>query len=81
MVVGQHGRWSREVLPAGGAGPDESSQPPDFRFYSGAGSGKLQDILKDGPRKYSLRTPGLVLKVSLVCSVLKFLARSEHYNH
>ncbi|XP_056462371.1 uncharacterized protein cfap92 [Gadus chalcogrammus] len=70
QVVGHQGGWTREVLPSGGSVPDDHSQRPDFRFYRGAGSGKLRDILKDEPRKYSLRTPGLALQPLPALAVL-----------
>ncbi|KAK0154580.1 hypothetical protein N1851_003176 [Merluccius polli] len=76
LPAGEYGRWPSKVLPSRGSPPDDHSQLRDFKCYQGAGSGKFQEILKDEPRKYSLRKPGLALKASLCvrCSPLPALA-------
>ncbi|CAL8336401.1 unnamed protein product [Lota lota] len=72
LVVGEpHGRWPRQLLPAGGLVPDDHSQLPDFKCYRGVVSGKFQDILKDEPMKYSLRKPGLAFKPLPALAVLR----------
>ncbi|KAK2914535.1 hypothetical protein Q8A73_005129 [Channa argus] len=57
----QYSRWLRKLLPG------VSTNPPngpisEFKCHMGGKSETIQDILKDEPKKYSLRKPGLVLK-------------------
>ncbi|XP_036840276.1 uncharacterized protein cfap92 [Oncorhynchus mykiss] len=71
----QYYRWLRKVLPDAGHTPEPNCshvRVPQFSCHmGGADPGKLHDILKDRPMKYSLRKPGLTLKPMPVLSVLQ----------
>ncbi|KAJ3602585.1 hypothetical protein NHX12_030337 [Muraenolepis orangiensis] len=71
---GRDGRWPSKTLPGGSSPQDDQSHSRlvDFKCYLGAGSGRFQEILKDEPRKYSLRKPGLTLKPLPALAVLSW---------
>ncbi|KAK2862636.1 hypothetical protein Q5P01_002169 [Channa striata] len=60
-ATAQYSRWLKKLLPG------VSTNPPngpisEFKCHMGVKSETIQDILKDEPKKYSLRKPGLMLK-------------------
>ncbi|XP_034724363.1 uncharacterized protein cfap92 isoform X2 [Etheostoma cragini] len=58
----QYCRWLKKLLPGGGTNPPGKGSFPEFKCHMGGNSERFQDILKDEPKKYSLREPGMVLK-------------------
>lgn len=58
----QYSRWLKKLLPGSDTNPP-NSLVPQFKCHMGGKSEAIQDILKDEPKKYSLRKPGLRLKV------------------
>ncbi|XP_026162172.1 uncharacterized protein cfap92 [Mastacembelus armatus] len=58
----QYNRWLKKLLPGGNTNPPQTSPISEFRCHMGGNSKTFQDILKDEPKKYSLRKPGLKLK-------------------
>lgn len=60
----QYSRWLKKLLPGGSDGnPPVDASVPEFKCHMKGHSEKIQDLLKDEPKKYSLRKPGMMLKV------------------
>ncbi|XP_026200382.1 uncharacterized protein cfap92 isoform X1 [Anabas testudineus] len=57
----QYSRWLKKLLPGGSTNPPNRPNL-EFKCHMGGKSDTIQDILKDEPKKYSLRKPGLMLK-------------------
>ncbi|CAJ1051855.1 uncharacterized protein cfap92 isoform X2 [Xyrichtys novacula] len=57
----QHSRWLNKLLPDSSTKPPGNTPFPRFKCHMG-NSNRLQDILKDEPKKYSLRRAGMILK-------------------
>ncbi|XP_047438262.1 uncharacterized protein cfap92 [Mugil cephalus] len=57
----QYDRWLKKLLP-GGSDPPADGPVPEFKCHMRGHSERLQDLLKDEPRKYSLRKAGMMLE-------------------
>ncbi|XP_059185278.1 uncharacterized protein cfap92 [Centropristis striata] len=58
----QYCRWLRKLLPGHSSNPPRKGSFPEFKCHMGGNSERTQDILKDEPKKYSLRKPGMMLE-------------------
>nr|XP_046236258.1 uncharacterized protein cfap92 isoform X2 [Scatophagus argus]XP_046236267.1 uncharacterized protein cfap92 isoform X2 [Scatophagus argus]XP_046236274.1 uncharacterized protein cfap92 isoform X2 [Scatophagus argus] len=58
----QYDRWFKKLLPGSSTKPPGNRSFPEFKCHMGGKSERTQDILKDEPKKYSLRKPGMMLK-------------------
>ncbi|XP_029287755.1 uncharacterized protein FLJ43738 isoform X2 [Cottoperca gobio] len=56
----QYCRWLKKLRPGGSTDPPGPF--PEFKCHMGGNTEIIQDILKDEPKKYSLRKEGMVLK-------------------
>ncbi|XP_074549998.1 uncharacterized protein cfap92 [Halichoeres trimaculatus] len=72
----QFSRWLNKLLPDGSTKPPGRSHIPRFKCHIRK-SHKLQDILKDEPKKYSLREPGMILKPFPQLSVMNFADKAK----
>ncbi|XP_037639450.1 uncharacterized protein cfap92 [Sebastes umbrosus] len=59
----QYRRWLKKLLPGSSSTDPPGNAPfPEFKSHMRRNSERVQDILKDEPKKYSLRKPGSMLK-------------------
>ncbi|XP_045931131.1 uncharacterized protein cfap92 isoform X1 [Micropterus dolomieu] len=58
----QYSRWLKKLLPGGSTNPSRNGLFSEFKCHMGGNSLRIQEILKDEPKKYSLRKAGMMLK-------------------
>lgn len=58
--------WLQKRPPGSSYKPAGNASLPQLKGHMGGNTHRNQDLLKDEPEKYSLRTPGVTLKVGWV---------------